>query len=67
MANGDIEYGRFPITLDSNGDVDIILTPVLSSFFPETDYDNIVSKIVPISGSSGKSNAVMVVFARKTT
>lgn len=67
MANGEIHYGRFPINLDSNANADGDILIQLFNFFPPADYDNVISKIVPISGGSGKSNAVMVVFARKIT
>jgi len=65
MALGEIHYGRFPIVLDSNGNIDPVTQIQLGTFFPPGDYDNVVAKIVPISGGSGKSNAVMVVFARR--
>ena len=66
MTNGEIHYGRFPITLDSNGAGDTAAVLNLSNFFPDGDYDNVITKIVPISGGSGISNAVMIVFARRT-
>lgn len=67
MADGEIHYARFPITLDSNGVHDVSIILALNAIFPPTDYDNLKSKIVPISGGSGISNAVMVVFARRIT
>ena len=66
MVNGQIHYGRFPIDLDSNVIVDRSDVRLLA-IFPPADYDIIDSEIVPISGGSGKSNAVMVVVARRIT
>jgi len=67
MADGEIHYARLPITLDSNGVVDF--PPVLSinAIFPPTDYDIVDTAIVPISGGSGISNAVLVIIARRLT
>jgi len=63
MVNGQIHYARLPIELDSNSAViDLTVGP---SIFPTGNYDIVESQIVPISGGSGKSNAVMVVIARR--
>ena len=65
MANGDIVYVRFPITLDSNGAIDTGTTTQTAQLFLTNDFDIIDTVIVPISGGSGISNAVMVVVARR--
>ena len=67
MTNGEIHYLRFPITLDSNAAPDSVPLVSADEIFPAIDYDNVVSKIVPISGGSGISNAVMIVIARRKT
>ncbi len=66
MVDGEIHYARFPLTLDSNGFTNGPVVEI-TTIFPTADYDNVVSKIVPISGGRGRSNAVMVVFARRIT
>jgi len=67
MANGEIHYARFPITLDSNAAIDSSVTLQLAAVFPLVEYDLMDTVIVPISGGSGLSNAVMVVIARRIT
>jgi len=67
MADGEIHYARFPVTLDSNAPIDVTPSVVLSTVFPDTEYDIVDSQIVPISGGSGLSNAVVVIVARRIT
>jgi len=67
MPDGEIFYARFPITLDSNGVPDTSPVLQIATIFPAANFDSITTKIVPISGGSGKSNAVMIVFARDIT
>ncbi len=64
MTNGEIAYARFPITLDSNGAIDPSVTLQIAGVFPTATFDIIGTEIVPISGGSGISNAILVVFAR---
>ena len=66
MADGEIHYARFPINLDSNSTA-VVNTVRITTIFPNTNYDIVDTQIVPISGGSGKSNAVMVVVARRIT
>ena len=67
MVNGQIHYARFPINLDSNGIIDGVVTTQIDAIFPDTNYDIVNTEIVPISGGSGISNAIMVVIARRIT
>lgn len=65
MVNGQIHYARFPINLDSNAVIDGSPTLQITAIFPDGNYDIVDTEIVPISGGSGISNAIMVVIARR--
>ncbi len=66
MVNGEIHYARFQIDLDSNSIINDINVELIT-VFPTSNYDIINSQLVPISGGSGISKAVMVVIARRIT
>lgn len=66
MAVGDLSFARFPITLDLDAAADT--TPqvgIANALFLVADFDNIVAKILPITGGSGKSKAVIFVIGRE--
>ena len=65
MVNGEIFYARYPITIDTKDDFQVIGGPI--GIFPTTDFDIIFSETIPISGGSGKTNAVMLTVARAKT
>ena len=63
MVNGEIFYARYAITIDTKDDFKF--AGILFSIFPQADFDIIFSEIIPISGGSGKTNAVMLTIARR--
>ena len=66
MANGDLDFARFPITLDLDAAKDTVAQiGIVDALFPVLDFDNIVAKILPITGASGKSKAVVFVIGRE--
>ena len=67
MAAGDIVFARVPITLDSGGVEDVVLTTVLDGLFPIANYDLIHTSVVNITGNSGKSKVVLLVVAQAIT
>ena len=65
MTLGDLGFARFPITLDLDAAKDT--SPqigIVDALFTVLDFDNIVAKILPITGASGKSKAVVFVIGR---
>lgn len=65
MTVGDLEYVRFPITLDIDAPADSIpQSGVPFSAFPDTDFDIVIPEILPITGTGGNSKGVVIVVAR---
>ncbi len=67
MTNpGDLFFARFPIELDLDAPADTIHQFVPGGFplFPTTLFDSMAAKILPITGTGGKSKAVVVVVGR---
>lgn len=66
MAVGDIETASYPISVDSKGP-SVVPSIAIAAAFPTTDYDNITSQIVNITGRNGVYKTVVVVTARRIT
>ena len=69
MADGDIVYARFPVTLDLDAPADTVaqvglVTPVL---FDNVSFPALDAKVLPITGGNGKSKAVVLVVGRDVT
>ena len=69
MADGDVVYARFPVTLDLDALADTVpqvglVSPVL---FTDTQFPVLEAKVLPMTGGSGKSRAVVLVVGRAVT
>ncbi len=63
---GDFFFARFPITLDLDDPADTVAQVGLTGLtFPVANFDLIMSEIVPMTGTGGKSKTVAVVFGRE--
>jgi len=68
MTVGDLDFARFPITLDLDAPADTVAqVGIVTPLFPSADFDSITAKILPITGGSGKSKAVIFVIGRRLT
>jgi len=66
MAVGDLSFARFPINLDIDAPADTVpQVGIAGGLFLAADFDNIVAKILPITGGSGKSKGVVFVIGRE--
>jgi len=65
MVNGNISYARFPITLDIDAPADTSPQLALTTNFFLAAFDNMMFEIIPMTGGSGKSKAVVVVLGRE--
>ena len=63
MVNGEIFFARYPLTIDTK-EGPIQADAINTNIFRVSEFDIIASEIIPISGGSGKTNAVMLVIAR---
>ena len=66
MVNGEIFFARYEVTIDVKA-TPVFNAPIQQPVFPPSDFDIIASRIIPISGGSGKTNAVVVIIARAKT
>ena len=69
MADGDVVFARFPVLLDLNAITDTVpqiglVSPVL---FTTTQFPVLEAKVLPMTGGSGKSRAVVLVIGRAVT
>ena len=67
MAIGDIGIARFPIELDLDAPADTVVQAGVDALFTFAGFDNITAKILPITGTGGKSKAVVVITGRQLT
>ncbi len=66
MVNGELFYARFPIELDLDAPDDTVAqVGIVTPLFPSGDFDSIMVKVVPITGTGGKSKGVVVVLGRE--
>ena len=66
MANGDLHYARFPVTLDVDAPADVSAqVGIANPLFLTTGFDVTLPEIIPITGGSGKSKAVVIVTGRE--
>lgn len=66
MATGDLSFARFPITLDLDAAADTVAQiGIVDGLFLVAGFDSITAKILPITGASGKSKAVVFVIGRE--
>jgi len=66
MALGDLDYARFPIELDIDAAADTVPQVGISNpLLPSTNFDSIRAEILPITGGSGKSKAVLFIIGRQ--
>jgi len=64
VADGDIKYARFPITLDCAAPADTTLQDGVDALFTSGMYDIISTQIVNITGGSGRFKSVLVIVGR---
>ena len=62
MANGDIVFARFPLTIDSGASADVAVSTALTTLFPTATYTLIHTELVFDSGT--KTKGVVVVIAQ---
>ena len=64
MAN-DLGFARFPIELDLDAPADTVAqVGIANPLFPSTVDATMLAKVLPITGTGGKSKAVVLVFSR---
>jgi len=60
MANGDIVFARFPITLDSGAIADTAITTALTTLFPVVTYNVVHTELVFDSGTKTKATVIII-------
>jgi len=67
VTSGDLDFARFPIELDINAPADtVVQVGIVNTLFPSGTFDLVIAKILPITGTGGKSKGAVFVFARET-